>query len=429
MTKIPSDSALKTVVLADPRWSGHHPTYFFEFTSSLLRLGYRVVGLCREPSQFESGVRQICQRMEIDFESRVIVGTLDDPDKAYLRPGKDHDPVSTVVRWNCLKKAIDEAAKQSGCTPDFVFLPWLDSYLRFQPFISLASKLGIPWSGLYFRNHHFNEHLGAIRKAAKGDRGLRNKNLIAVGILDERFQNKMAEESGKPIISFPDITNETEPEVPSPLALEVVERAAGRKITGMVSLEKRKGFLTMLKIAEATAEREDWFFVAAGKYAQDTCNEEEQAYVQSVQDKVNSGELNNIYLQLPGERVNDGADFNSLIKVFDVIYAAYEDFEGSSNALTKGAIFERPLIATRGECVGDRVEKFEMGLTIEQGNVEEGEKAIRKVLAGEDWKGNAQKRRFAEYHASHDRKRLDEVFAKILELASVSQSEVTASEK
>ena len=409
----------QTVVLADPRWDGHHPTYFFEFTASLLRLGHRVMGLCREPEQFEKEARLICQRMGIDFETRVFAGQLNDPDKAYFRPGKDHDPVSTVMRWRCLKNAMDTAAKASGYSADFVFLPWLDSYLRFQPFTKLANQLGAPWSGLYFRNHHFGENLNSIKKTAKGDRSLRNENLVAVGILDERFTEIMAQESGKKIIAFPDITNEEKPEIPSPFALEMIKQAAGRKIIGMVSLEKRKGFLTMLKIAEAVRDQEDWFFVAAGKYAQDTCSQEEQAYVLSIQAKVKSGELTNIYLQLPGERVNDGADFNSLIKAFDVIYAAYEDFEGSSNALTKGAIFERPLIATKGECVGGRVEEFGMGLTIEQGSVSEGEAAIRRVLAGEDWEGKPLQARYADYHALHDRKKLDEVFAELLQMGSL----------
>ncbi len=418
----------KTVVLADPRWNGHHPTYFFEFTSSLLRLGHRVMGLCREPQQFEEEVRLICQRMGISFEERVIVGALDDPDKAYFRPGQDHDPISTMLRWNCLKSAINETVEASGHQVDFVFLPWMDSYLRFQPSTRFGSWLGVPWSGLYFRNHHYGSDLSLIRRVAKGDRGLKNKNLTAVCILDERFQDAMAKDSGKKIISFPDITNEAAPKEPSPFALEVARRAAGRKIIGMVSLEKRKGFLTMLKIAEAIAGREDWFFVAAGKYAKDTCSEEEQAYVQSVQDKIDSGELNNTYLKLPGERVNDGEDFNSLIETFDVIYAAYENFQGSSNALTKGAIFKRPLIATRGECVGGRVEKFGMGLTIEQGSVQEGEQAIRNVLAGKDWEGEDLTKRYADYHALHNRERLDEVFAELLELGVSSGSSAKVSQ-
>ena len=413
-----SGPSIKTVVLADPRWNGHHPTYFFEFTASLLRLGHRVMGLCRKPAEFEEEARLICERMGINFEERVIVQQLDDPDKAYFRPGHDHDPISTVVRWGQLNKSMAAASEKSGFSADFVFLPWLDSYLRFLPSTKMANTLGVPWSGLYFRNHHFGEELSFLCKAAKGDRSLRNENLVAVGILDERFSKAMGKESCKKVIAFPDITNEVRPDGPSPFAAEILKQAAGRKVIGMVSLERRKGFITMLKIAELVAGKEDWFFVAAGTYVEESCSPEEREYVELIQAKVDSGELDNIYLKLPGERVNDGADFNSLIQAFDVIYAAYEDFQGSSNALTKGAIFERPLIATRGECVGGRVESFGMGLTIEQGSVAEGEAAIRKVLSKEDWEGKPLTSRFADYHALHDRKRLDEVFDELLKLGS-----------
>lgn len=411
---------MKTVVLADPRWDGHHPTYFYEFTASLLRLGHRVIGLCKEPEQFQKEAAVICRRKGLDIAERVFAGPLEDPGRAYFRPGQDHDPISTVVRWRCLKKAIAHGEKESGWSTDFVFLPWLDSYIRFQPSTRLANQLGKPWAGLYFRNHHFGFPQSSVHRAAKGDRSLRNASCVAVGVLDERFSEAMAEVTGKEIIAFPDITNENPPEVPSAFALEVIKRAGGRKIIGMVSLEKRKGFLTMLKIAEAVAGKEDWYFVAAGKYAQDTCSPEEQAYAAAIQEKVDSGELDNLYLQLPGERVNDGADFNSLIKVFDVIYAAYEDFQGSSNALTKGAIFKRPLIATEGECVGARVDEFGMGLNIPQGSVDKGIEAIRRVLAGEDWEGKTLGKKFSEYHAKHDRKRLDEVFTQLLAMAEKS---------
>lgn len=404
----------KTVVVADPRWFGHHPTYFLEFTASFLRLGHRVVALTVQPEEFTEGAKLICKQMGLDFSEQVIVTKLKEPARAYLRPGQDHDPVSAVLRWKFLKEAITRASREAALKIDFVFLPWLDSYLRFQPSTTLASQLATPWSGLYFRNHHFGDSLGSVGRAAKGDRSLRNKHLVAVGVLDERFSAKMKAETGKDIIAFPDITDETPPQVPSPLSLEIMKAAAGRKIIGMVGLERRKGLLTMLKIAQEVADSEEWFFVAAGKYAEATFSEEEQAFVTAIQTKVITGELSNLYLELPGARVDDGADFNSLIRTFDVIYAAYEGFQGSSNALTKGAIFKRPLIGTRGECVASRIEEFGMGLTIAEGNVDDGIAAIRQVLKGEDWEGNALSKRFTDYHSQHNRQRLDEVFAKLL---------------
>ena len=405
----------KTVVLADPRWVGHHPTYFAEFTASLLRLGHRVVALCPEPEEFQETGEAICARLGLSPGEFLHVVKLSDPGRAYLRPGHDHDPISTVLRWRCLRKAIDKVEDGRGWRAEFVFLPWLDSYLRFSPCSCIPGVfLGLPWSGLYFRNHHFSSPRGILVRRAKGDSTLKSPLCRSIGVLDERFVEAMEEETEKKVLVFPDITNETYPDEPGELASEIRAKAKGRKIVGMISLERRKGFLTMLRIAEAVAGKEEWYFVAAGRYLAKTCSAEERSYVEGLANRVASGEVDNIHLELPGARINDGADFNSLIQSFDVIYAAYEDFQGSSNALTKGAIFSRPLVATRGECVGGRVENFGLGLTFEQGDVNQGEQAIRRVLAGVDWEDEPLAFRFSDYHQRHDRKRLDAVMAEIV---------------
>lgn len=405
----------KTIVLADPRWAGHHPTYFAEFAASLLRQGHRVLALCPEPEEFRETAVGICERLALDPKETLWVGKLNDPNRAYLRPGHDHDPISTVLRWRFLRKAIDVVQAASGWQAEFVFLPWLDSYLRFQVTSRLPELvLRLPWSGLYFRNHHFSEPRSLWVSRAKGDCTLRSPLCRHFGVLDERFVEAMEAESGKKAIVFPDITNEADAAELSPFAQEILAKADGRKVVGMVSLEKRKGFLTMLRIAERVADREDWFFVAAGMYGKSTCSEEEQAYVEDLAARVASGEISNIHLELPGGRINDGVEFNSLIKAFDVIYAAYEDFQGSSNALTKGAIFRRPLVATRGECVGGRVEKFGLGVTFDQGDVDQGEEAIRRTLVGVDWSDQPLALRYADYHEQHNRRRLDAVMAEIV---------------
>ena len=410
-------NAPKTVALADPRWYGHHPTYFKEFTASLLRLGHRVIALCREPGELEPAARASCDELGLDPLEVLHIAPLDDPDRVYLFPGHfDHDPPSTVARWRCLRRALEAAEAASEWHADFVFLPWLDSYLRFQPSKILPSLiLDRPWGGLYFRNHHFGETGGIVRSFAKGDRGLRNRNCRAIGVLDERFSPAMEAASGRPVIAFPDITDETKPSEQGALAQEILKRAAGRKVIGMVGLEKRKGFLTMLRIAETVADKEDWFFVAAGVYCPETCTAEERKFAESVERRTNvTGELDNLHFAIPGERVQDGAEFNSLLASVDVIYAAYENFQGSSNALTKAAVLHRPLIATRGECVGNRVEEFGLGLTIPQGDTAAGEEAIRRVLSGTDWDGEKLRPRYGDYHAQHDRARLDSVFEEIL---------------
>ncbi len=407
-----------TVALADERWRGHHPTYFKEFTASLLRLGHRVIALCREPAELRDHAAQTCADLGVAVDDSLRAAVLAEPRRPPFIPGRfDHDPLSTVARWRLLRRALDTAERESGWRADFVFLPWLDSYLRFSPSASLPSRiLARPWGGLYFRNHHFatTDRGGFARSLAKGDRCLRDSACRAVGVLDERYARTMENHSGRPVFQFPDITNESEPVPRGELAAEVLSRAGGRKIIGMVGLERRKGFLTMLRIAEATAGREPWFFVAGGCYCPETCTEDERRYAESVHERVRAGRLDNLHFEIPGARVEDGPEYNSLLEAFDVIYAAYERFQGSSNALTKAAVFHRPLVATAGECVGRRVEEFGMGLTIPEGDAAAGEQAIRAILAGEGRGGAPLAPRYGDYHAMHDRDRLDAVFAEIL---------------
>ncbi|MCP5112051.1 MAG: hypothetical protein GY953_14575, partial [bacterium] len=93
-----SDETRKTVVLADPRWAGHHPTFFVEFTASLLRLGHRVIGLCREPEELDNLASDVCEDLGLSSGEGLCVGSLAEPRRAYLRPGHDHDPLSAVLR-------------------------------------------------------------------------------------------------------------------------------------------------------------------------------------------------------------------------------------------------------------------------------------------------------------------------------------------
>ena len=57
------------------------------------------------------------------------------------------------------------------------------------------------------------------------------------------------------------------------------------------------------------------------------------------------------------EKIPDESCFNALIAESDLIFAAYKQFTGSSNLLTKAAAFRKPVIVSRGLCMGRRVEQ------------------------------------------------------------------------
>jgi glycosyltransferase involved in cell wall biosynthesis len=397
-----------TVALVDTRWGGHHPTYLREFTASLLRIGARVILLCQKPEE-------IISPLPAETSARVHGHHFIHRNHGVIDRRRDHDPASTLLRWRATGAALREAEAASGWRADLVFFCYLDSYLRFAPFPQIPGiLLGRPWSGLYFRNAHLGaanaRSINLLRRAAKGDGLLASPDCRAVCVLDERFNETLAALCGRPVISFPDMTDEAAPDAENPLARRILGRAAGRRIIGMISMEKRKGLITLLRCAIRAHERgEPWFFVATGPFLRGTFTPEELAFCDGVSRRIETGGLDNLYFDTCGGRIQDGVPYNSLFTGFDLVWAAYEGFEGSSNALTKAAAFRKPVLATAGECIGARVERHQLGRTFPEGDVAAALEAIHATLAAP-----APEDGFSTYHQLHSRDRLDEVFRGLL---------------
>ncbi|MBK1882376.1 hypothetical protein JIN85_08120 [Luteolibacter pohnpeiensis] len=408
-----TSSPRKTVALADTRWFGHHPTYLLEFTASLLRCRSRVILMCAEPQEIRDKLAAVGIK---NLDEDLICIPFTARNQSYFQSDRDHDPLTTIMRWYHTGKTLRVAERNHQIKADFVFLAYLDSYIRFAPLSVLPTWLiGRPWSGLYFRNHHFAESSGTLKLAAKGDFLLRNSLCQAVCVLDERFDDAITSISGQQVIHFPDVTDETPPADPSEDPHGIRQKARGRKIIGLISMEKRKGLITLLKAAvEAHQAQEPWYFVATGPFLKSTFSDEELEFCESILAKIDSGEMDNIHFDTSGARIPDGQIYNSLFTKFDLIWAAYEGFEGSSNALTKAAIFKIPLVATSGQCIGNRVKKYQLGTTFEEADVPACMVAIRSALAGNDTDGSLLTPQFEAYQAEHSRSRLDEIFGSFM---------------
>ncbi|MEZ5303404.1 MAG: hypothetical protein R3F11_22600 [Verrucomicrobiales bacterium] len=407
------------IALADPRWFGHHPTYFKEFTASFLRLGCRVLAFCQNPAEAAAFAEDWCKADGRRAAEWFRAAALPDPNKSYLIPGRDHDPLSTAIRWRRLRAALREAERASGWRADAAFLAFLDAYIRFLPHHHLAeASVGIPWSGLYFRNHHLGSEgtgaLGALRRFAKGDARLRSLSCAAIGVLDERFDPALSAASrGTPIIHFPDITDEAMPDEPTPLAREILRRASGRKVVGLIGLEKRKGFLTLLRAALGPSADDPLFFVCAGQLGRPTLTGADLAFLDR------AAKAENVFLDLDGARIPDGAEFNAVMAAMDIVFAAYEAFPGSSNTLTKAALVERPVLGSRGGCIEHRISEFGLGICIDEGDEIQCAAALRQLASGKDWSGDPLRPRYADYRAAHSRQRMDEALGEFLAAAGV----------
>jgi len=417
MSVLPT-SPIPTVALVDTRWGGHHLTYLREFTASLLRLGTRVHLICFDPAQI---VSSLPPELAAAAAERVICQVFVHRNQGVIRRKRDHDPLSTLARWRATGRAVRRIEARSGHITDLVFFPYLDSYLRFAPFPSLPKwMLGRPWSGLYLRNGHLDtEHHSPApwwMRAAKGDSLMKAPDCRAIYVLDERFNEELSRAVGHPVLAFPDMTDETPPDGPSDLAIEIRRRANGRKIIGLISIEKRKGLLTLLKVAKVAKDRnEPWFFVVTGPFARETFTEADLTFCEEMARQVADGRMDNLYLDLSGTRFQDGKPYNALFTTFDIVWAAYENFEGSSNALTKAAAFRIPLLATKGRCIGGRVERYQLGRTIPEGDANAAPEAIRGIIAGKGTDGQPLVPAYETYHRLHSRTQLDQIFQSLLQ--------------
>ncbi len=411
----------KTVALVDPLWIGHHPMYFSQFTASFLRNGANVIGLCPAPDAAMADLRKAIKGEATDLEGRVHFQELPSGKRSFFNGRFEGDPLRTFLRWKSAADHLADAEALSGMIADLVYFPYLDSYLRFLPFSGIPQfLLNRPWSGLYLRNHHHGEKPSpkkSLRLLAKGDAILQSGLCPGIGVLDERFIPAMERLSGKNIIAYPDITQTNLPAQPSPLAAAVKQQAAGSGIIGIIGLERRKGFLTLLRTAElARAKALPYYFVCAGMIRLQEYSATEREKIGTIVEKIASGEIDNLHFDPAAGRVPDEADYNSLFSTFDIAWVAYEKFQGSSGTLSKAAAFEIPCIATAGECIGSRVENYQLGISIPEGSAEAALAAIPLLLAGKGGGGQALAPDFAAYRDDHSQDRLDRILADLLDL-------------
>lgn len=407
----------RTVALVDPLWVGHHPMYFSQFSASFLRCGARVIGLCPEPEMAKAAFQ--AAEPELAAAGRITFHKLAAGKRSFFQGRFEGDPVRTFTRWRHAAEALAEAEIATGWHADLVYFPYLDSYLRFLPLDFVPwLLLGRPWSGLYLRNHHYGEPASlkkSLRMLAKGDALLQSGLCRGIGVLDERFIPAMKAKTGMAVTAYPDVTQTDLPQVPYPLATEIRRKAAGRKIVGIIGLERRKGFLTLLRTAAlARAARLPFYFVCGGIYPPGEFSEDELAEIGKTVDGISSGEIDNLHFDPQATRIPSEADYNSLFHTFDIAWAAYEGFQGSSGALGKAAAFEIPCLATAGECIGDRVERYRLGLTIPEGNATSALAALRQLADRRDWMCDPLDSLFAAYRQRHSQTELDRILAALL---------------
>ncbi|HPF44632.1 MAG TPA: glycosyltransferase [Syntrophomonadaceae bacterium] len=394
----------RTVVLVEPMWTrGHYETQMYLFLSILLPKNCRLMVLCAEPEKVKEWAADILPNLQNKLFT-AHYSLIDDHGWEKLKAGQ---------AWPYLSETLHKAEAASGWNIDMVFINSLDIiiYGNWRGWL-FWREFDYPWAGLYvtpaFRLKR-NSRKG-IKRFIQLQIFRRVRNGQAIAILDEGTKLQMqAFFKDRKVFVFPDVTDER---LPSPLPEkfnQIKEKAGGRTIIGMVGLlQKRKGWLNFLRAIPAM-NPEECFFLTAGYLHRPDYTREEQLEIDRLMASLEGA---NCHFELG--YIDDPAEVNAYITLCDVVYLCYENFYYSSGIMTKASSLKKLMLVTKGYCMGERVEKYGLGLTVKEGDLDEIIAALTTLSEAETREEMMRKAQFDRFMLFHNVRVLDTALSEIL---------------
>lgn len=195
---------------------------------------------------------------------------------------------------------------------------------------------------------------------------------MGIAVLSERDRLLLQRQYAKPVWCLPDFRagghDAASLPIDSSITFEINNLACDRKIILMAGdISPRKGLVRFLELA-ASCQAENYFFVVAGALHED-------AFTASDQQKIaRAKSFSNLFIH--PDRIASDREFDAVISQADILYAVYPDFDHSSNMLIHAAVNEIPIIVASGMEMGLRVEEYQLGATVDPGNIDEMKRAL-----------------------------------------------------
>ena len=407
--------SMRTVAIADPYSTGHHPTYIRLYAQELLALGYRVFAFCADPDAAVGWIRHYSGARAHDFRAFPLPEVAGHESPRFYRVASI---LTQARKWSTLERSVRRAERETGTRVDFVFVTYLDDYImRYFAPCMLFPLVRRQWSGLFFHPFEFllpdpaeHRRLGTYRWRR---RLLTARSCTSVALLVHTVADELsAQIGGKPVFAFPDVADPVPPDRTLEIVQDIRRLAAGRKTVCLVgSLDARKNFALLLDIALlAPAMGKHWFFVFAGQFHEHTFSAETLRRIKALMD-YGPG---NCFFHC--QRLPDEAAFNGVIDASDAMFAAYDSFAFSSNMLAKAALLAKPLLVTKGCYMGDQVERYGLGLAIGNGNITAGIRALERLLDSGEFDAVRMQPKYDAYLADHSLPQLRRVLQEVVAL-------------
>jgi hypothetical protein len=392
-----------TVALIDWSWKGHHPTYFCLFAQTLLELGCKVRALCPSPDE----VRSRLSGLPEEHRARLSCEFL---------PEWAQAPRGTPLRWKPLVAAVRSFLSLRGKLargtplPDFLFFACIYDW-EFFHYPVVHGLVPRRWGGLYLQSFGFRKTTSPLyswhRKWSRPERFARSPGLVALATLDEGIENDVNAMAGPgKCVVFPDIADCSAPEEgENTLAGQLRARAGGRPIIMLCGmLYPQRGVDVFLRTALANPQ---WCFALVGEIPFFANESAGKALLDEFSQRHPHG-----FVHL--SKVPEGAVYNSMVAASDVIWNIHVDWPGSSNTLTKAALFEKPVLVGDGHLLAERVRKFRLGEVCQENSTASISQALHAVLDAREAWAAARRPMWKEYREEHSPECLRAAFEKIL---------------
>jgi hypothetical protein len=392
---------MKTVALVDWNWKGHHPTYFLKLIDGFLARGCRVLALCPRDAVDEV-------RLATDGRERLDVEPCRQLWLRWHLPGWLGRLANVRRVFGGLEKSLRQWESENASRVDLVFFSTIYDF-EFEDFRLAKVWFSRPWSGIYLHARAFRmpgTPMPYVNRLPCPEKIFTLPTMSSVCVIDEGAVSPMTTlAKGKPVFEFPDITA-TEIELPlngDTLAGKLTRFAAGRKVVVCLGhLQKTKGLAELCQVARHPSMAETTFFFGGEVYWGELAPEEVKLILSTWEGGPN------VLTHLA--KLSD-ATINALIKVSDVVFAAYTNFPNSSNIMTKAALLERPIVVSDGHLMAERVRKYHLGSIVPEGSVPDILREISHLCAhggvpGADYRG---------YYANHSPQALHAALAKVVD--------------
>jgi hypothetical protein len=403
----------RALILVDWYWGGHHPTYFAHFVLALEQLGMRVLGLCPQPEEARRMVSELRDGAATAVPNGLVTEFAELPAVSRGRwlPSRLYAARQTIKRFRSIDRFVRRWQRHAGVPDCQIFYScmyeWDFDYFKYaKPFLTL------PWSGLYIRPatvRNGSAILQERRVTPQVDRVAQDGRLKGLAILDEGIRAAFEQRVGRPIVVFPDFTDERLPgsQVSSQLAERLRAFAAGRPVVGLFGhLQRSKGLTTFCSLAQDTTLAECCFAIVGEIDWLDFAPDERQRLQRCL------AECPNVWTHLA--RVPDEPQLNALIAQCTVLFAGYINFPHSSNILTKAAVLHKPIVVSEGLLMAERVRRFRLGEITPQDDAESAAAAILRIA--QDAEGWVEKHQPAweDYRQQHSFEALKSAFSEML---------------